>query len=104
MRTTPLPTPPPQGGREHTEFAACAQSTSRECAPNSTDQDCFNSPLQTQSINFLSRVLHVLERGDDLAGDLAVLLDHLADVDVLDRIVGDRVHAERSARSVELHL
>src|SRR6185295_6164048 len=57
---------------------------------------------QSRSINLLSRVLHVLERGDDLAGDLAVLLDHLTDMDVLDRIVGDRVHAEGPARGVEL--
>src|SRR5712691_7929875 len=29
---TPLPSPPPQGGREQTEFAACADPTSPECA------------------------------------------------------------------------
>jgi hypothetical protein len=28
----PLPSPPPQGGREQTEFAACADPTSPECA------------------------------------------------------------------------
>ena len=31
-RITPLPTPPPQGGREQTELAACADSTSPEHA------------------------------------------------------------------------
>jgi hypothetical protein len=32
-RTTPLPTPPPQGGREQTEVVARADATSRESAP-----------------------------------------------------------------------
>src|SRR5262245_11940717 len=63
-----------------------------------------NIPQGGRSIDLLARVLHVLDGGDDLAGDLAVLLHHLADVDVLDRIVGNRIHAERPARCGELHL
>src|SRR5262245_16088601 len=63
-----------------------------------------NIPRGDRSIDLLPRILHVLDGGDDLAGDLAVLLHHLADVDVLDRIVRDRVHAERPARRIEFHL
>src|ERR1700730_9946268 len=55
------------------------------------------------SINLLSRILHVLERCEHLAGDPACVLHHLTDVDVLYRIVRGGIDPEPSAAGVEPH-
>jgi hypothetical protein len=44
-RTTPLPSPPPQGGREQTELAARAGSTSDEYAPDDRFARAFGAGL-----------------------------------------------------------
>jgi len=44
-RTTPLPSPPPQGGREQTEFAARAHTPSHECALGDRFDRAFGAGL-----------------------------------------------------------
>src|SRR6266478_1554473 len=47
-RITPLPNPPPQGGREQTEFAACADSIPHEHAPETRRRAMpMNAPLRS---------------------------------------------------------
>ena len=53
------------------------------------------------SVGLLAGVLHVLGGGEDFGRNPAAAVDDLNDIDVLDRIVRRRVHAERPARRVE---
>src|SRR5438128_5628103 len=63
MRTTPLPNPPPQGGREQTEFAALADSISHERA---------------LSVVFQLRAIPFAERRRSLVSALAEVEQRLA--------------------------
>src|SRR4029077_2075317 len=53
---------------------------------------------------FFPGILHVLESSDDRLFELALLLHHLRDVDVLDGVMRDRIKAEITARSGEGYL
>src|SRR5580698_794219 len=57
-----------------------------------------------QSIYLLPGVLHLFGGVKNHAGDFSVALDHLADMDVLDRIVRFRVEPEWATRRVEFDL
>src|SRR6516164_8602902 len=56
------------------------------------------------SVDLLARVLHVLRRMEDFCRDVATAGYDLRDVDILDRIMRRRVHAERPARRIERNL